>query len=72
MTRSAPAAVLLAQFLNRSLHSRKLLDDHCAGRKDNWLQIWTLLGLSIWDDLFCRRPITATQARFATAVGAGA
>jgi len=50
----------LAQFLNgRAL--RRLLDDHCSGRKDNWLQIWTLLGLSIWNELFCRRPIAAAK-----------
>jgi asparagine synthase (glutamine-hydrolysing) len=53
----------LAQLLNgRAL--RRVLDDHCSGRKDNWLQIWTLLGLSIWDELFCRRPISAATARF--------
>lgn len=33
----------------------KILDDHCSYRKDNFLKIWTLLGLSIWDDLFCRK-----------------
>jgi asparagine synthase (glutamine-hydrolysing) len=60
-----------AQLLNR-VELRKVLDDHCTGRKDNWLQIWTLLGLSIWSDLFCQRPIGATRARFATAVGSGA
>ena len=60
-----------AQLLNRA-ELRKVLDDHCTGRKDNWLQIWTLLGLSIWSDLFCHRPIGATRARFATAVGSGA
>ena len=59
-----------AQVLNRT-ELQRLLDDHCAGRKDNWLQIWTLLGLSIWGDLFCHRPIVATRARFATAVGSG-
>jgi asparagine synthase (glutamine-hydrolysing) len=32
----------------------KILDDHCSFRKDNFLKIWTLLGLSIWNDLFCR------------------
>ncbi|MCK4787418.1 MAG: asparagine synthase (glutamine-hydrolyzing) [Desulfobacteraceae bacterium] len=31
----------------------KILDDHCSYRKDNFLKIWTLLGLAIWNDLFC-------------------
>jgi asparagine synthase (glutamine-hydrolysing) len=31
----------------------KILDDHCAGRKDNALKIWTLLGLSLWAGAFC-------------------
>jgi asparagine synthase (glutamine-hydrolysing) len=31
----------------------KILDDHCAGRKDNALKIWTLLGLSLWAEAFC-------------------
>jgi asparagine synthase (glutamine-hydrolysing) len=59
-----------AQVLNRT-ELRRLLDDHCAGRKDNWLQIWTLLGLSIWGDLFCHQSIGATRARFTTVVGSG-
>jgi asparagine synthase (glutamine-hydrolysing) len=25
-----------------------ILDDHCSGRKDYYLQIWTLLGLTLW------------------------
>jgi asparagine synthase (glutamine-hydrolysing) len=32
---------------------QKILDDHCSCRKDNFLKIWTLLGLAIWYDLFC-------------------
>jgi hypothetical protein len=56
----------LATFLNGTA-VRRLLDDHGSGRKDNWLQIWTLLGLSIWDELFCRRPISAAKARFGVA-----
>ena len=56
-----------AQVLNRT-ELKRLLDDHCAGRKDNWLQIWTLLGLSIWGDLFCNRPISAARIRFATII----
>ncbi len=51
---------------------RKLLDDHVRERKDNWLQIWTLLGLAIWSDLFCHRPIAAARRRFATVGGSGA
>lgn len=31
----------------------KILEDHCVYRKDNSLKIWTLLGLAIWNDLFC-------------------
>jgi asparagine synthase (glutamine-hydrolysing) len=31
----------------------KILEDHCSHRKDNTLKIWTLLGLSIWNELFC-------------------
>jgi asparagine synthase (glutamine-hydrolysing) len=38
---------------------KKILDDHCSFRKDNFLKIWTLLGLSIWNDLFCRKRIPA-------------
>jgi asparagine synthase (glutamine-hydrolysing) len=59
---------LPAQLLN-ARELRRLLDDHCSGRKDNWLQIWTLLGLSIWSDLFCSRPISAARARFARVAG---
>jgi len=54
---------LPAQLLDRKA-LRSVLDDHCSGRKDNWLQIWTLLGLSIWSDLFCHQPIAAARARF--------
>jgi asparagine synthase (glutamine-hydrolysing) len=53
----------LASFLDGGA-LRRLLDDHGSGRKDNWLQIWTLLGLSIWSELFCRRPISAAKACF--------
>jgi asparagine synthase (glutamine-hydrolysing) len=59
---------LLAQNLDRS-QLRKVLDDHCSGRKDNWLQIWTLLGLAIWGDVFCDRPAAAARRRFARAAG---
>jgi asparagine synthase (glutamine-hydrolysing) len=38
-------------FAHREL--RKILDDHSLNRKDNALKIWTLLGLSIWSDVFC-------------------
>jgi asparagine synthase (glutamine-hydrolysing) len=58
----------LAQFLNgRAL--RRVLDDHCSGHKDNWLQIWTLLGLSIWHELFCRRPLATVKTHFALVGG---
>lgn len=32
---------------------RQILDDHCTLKKDNFLKIWTLLGLSVWYDQFC-------------------
>jgi len=31
----------------------RILDDHCSKRKDNAIGIWTLLGLSMWHDVFC-------------------
>jgi asparagine synthase (glutamine-hydrolysing) len=43
---------LPTQLLNRT-ELQQILDHHCSARKDNWLQIWTLLGLSIWSELFC-------------------
>ncbi|MFZ0035316.1 MAG: asparagine synthase C-terminal domain-containing protein, partial [Sedimentisphaerales bacterium] len=43
---------LAAELLKRQ-ELEKILDDHCSGRKDNFLKIWTLLGLSIWYDIFC-------------------
>jgi asparagine synthase (glutamine-hydrolysing) len=43
---------LAAELLKRK-ELEKILDDHCSGRKDNYLKIWTLLGLSIWYDIFC-------------------
>ncbi len=55
---------LLAQVLDRG-QLQKVLDDHCSGRKDNWLQIWTLLGLAIWADIFCNHPVSVAQKRFA-------
>ncbi len=48
---------------------RKVLDDHCSERKDNWLQIWSLLGLSIWSDLFCNHPVSTAQKKFCPKVG---
>jgi asparagine synthase (glutamine-hydrolysing) len=59
---------LLAQALSRN-QLQKVLDDHCSGRKDNWLQIWTLLGLAIWADVFCNHPVSAAQKRFAHTTG---
>lgn len=52
---------LPAQCLNKT-QLQRLLDDHTSGRKDNWLQIWTLLGLSIWSDLFCNRSLSGIKA----------
>ena len=43
---------LAAQILSRK-ELEKILDDHCSYGKDNFLKIWTLLGLAIWNDLFC-------------------
>jgi len=43
---------LATQILSRR-ELEKILDDHCSYRKDNFLKIWTLLGLAIWYDLFC-------------------
>jgi asparagine synthase (glutamine-hydrolysing) len=43
---------LAAELLKRQ-ELEKILDDHCSGHKDNFLKIWTLLGLSIWYDIFC-------------------
>jgi asparagine synthase (glutamine-hydrolysing) len=43
----------LAVELFKHQELEKILDDHCSGRKDNFLKIWTLLGLGIWYDLFC-------------------
>lgn len=47
---------------------QKVLDDHCSGRKDNWLQIWSLLGLSVWSDVFCNRPVSIAQKEFCSKV----
>jgi len=57
---------LMRQLLARS-ELQRLLDDHMRGRKDYWLQIWTLLGLSIWSDVFCNRPLSHAVAHYATA-----
>jgi asparagine synthase (glutamine-hydrolysing) len=43
-------------FTHKELH--KILDEHCSGRKDNALKIWTLLALSVWDDVFCANSMT--------------
>jgi asparagine synthase (glutamine-hydrolysing) len=47
---------LAAELLKRQ-ELQKILDDHCSGHKDNFLKIWTLLGLSIWYDIFCNSNI---------------
>jgi asparagine synthase (glutamine-hydrolysing) len=31
---------------------RRLLDDHTAGRRDNWKQLWTLLSFAAWYDRY--------------------
>lgn len=48
---------LVAQFFNRGA-LQEILDNHCSNRKDNFLKIWTLLGLSIWNDVFCNNSVT--------------
>jgi len=49
----------LASELFSRKELEKILDDHCSYRKDNFLKIWTLLGISIWNDLFCRKSVLA-------------
>lgn len=44
---------LVGQLLSQQ-EIEKVLDSHCSYRKDNSLKIWTLLGLAIWNDVFCR------------------
>lgn len=39
---------------------RGVLDDHCSGKKDNWIQIYALLMLSVWSDVFCQRAVPKT------------
>ncbi|MGA2069879.1 MAG: asparagine synthase (glutamine-hydrolyzing) [Sedimentisphaerales bacterium] len=51
---------IMRQLLNQKQLER-ILDDHCSGRKDNALKIWTLLGLSIWSDIFCKNKISIPQ-----------
>jgi asparagine synthase (glutamine-hydrolysing) len=41
--------------------SRKVLDDHCADRKDNSQKIWTLLALSLWYEAFLQRKVQVTK-----------
>ncbi|MHC4644444.1 MAG: asparagine synthase (glutamine-hydrolyzing) [Planctomycetota bacterium] len=52
---------LVGQFLARR-DLQKILDDHCSYRKDNALKIWTLLGLSIWNDVFCKSYSTSCRS----------
>lgn len=42
--------LLLQIFEKKQLY--EIMDEHCSCRKDNALKIWTLLGLSIWDNVF--------------------
>jgi asparagine synthase (glutamine-hydrolysing) len=30
----------------------RLLDEHVAGRRDNWKQLWTLLSFCVWFDRY--------------------
>jgi asparagine synthase (glutamine-hydrolysing) len=43
---------LAGEILSRC-ELQHVLDEHCMRKKDNFLKIWTLLGLAIWYDLFC-------------------
>ena len=43
---------LVGQILSRQ-ELEKVLNEHCSCRKDNSLKIWTLLGLAIWNEVFC-------------------
>ncbi|MGA2679667.1 MAG: asparagine synthase (glutamine-hydrolyzing) [Sedimentisphaerales bacterium] len=36
---------------------QRILEDHDRKRKDNSMKIWTLLGLAIWDDIFCKNGV---------------
>lgn len=38
----------LPEDIISSQNVRIILDNHCSGKKDNYLQIWTLLGLALW------------------------
>jgi hypothetical protein len=29
-----------------------MLDEHVAGRRDNWKQLWTLLSFCVWFDRY--------------------
>jgi asparagine synthase (glutamine-hydrolysing) len=60
---------LPTQLLNRA-ELQRILDNHCSGRKDNWLQIWTLLGLSVWSELFCTGQVRLAGKPHATMVDA--
>jgi len=53
---------LATQILSRR-ELEKILDEHCSYRKDNYLKIWTLLGLAIWNDLFCSNSQKSTFER---------
>lgn len=45
---------LISEILDRQ-EITKILDEHCSGRKDNTLKIWTLLGLALWSDIFIHK-----------------
>jgi asparagine synthase (glutamine-hydrolysing) len=47
----------LATELFKRHELQRILDEHCSGQKNNFLQIWTLLGLSIWHEMFCSNKI---------------
>ncbi len=41
------------------------------GGKTTWLSVWTLLGLALWSDLFCRRSLAAVRLSGAVVVSSG-
>ena len=48
----------LARQFFRHRNLQNILEEHCSNRKDNTLKIWTLLGISLWNDVFCSNPNT--------------
>jgi asparagine synthase (glutamine-hydrolysing) len=45
-------AVLRSQGVFRQEAVTTLLEEHIAGRRDNWKQLWTLLAFTVWYDRY--------------------